>query len=67
MGQKEKLANEYIALRKEFDGDNFKPTIKSNQIWWLCKEFKIIDLKEKIEAVKAALNQKKIRLNKGVK
>lgn len=58
MTKKEKLATEYLALKKEFDGDNFKPGLTDNQMWYLTKEFRVIDLEDKIEAVKKALNEK---------
>jgi len=64
MTKKEKLANEYIALRKEFDGDDFKPGLTENQIWWLVREFKVYQLEDKIDAVNRAIKEKKLRLKK---
>ncbi len=62
MGQKEKLAIEYIELKKEFDGSEFKENLRANQIWWLVKEFKVVDLKDKIEAVKSAIKEREKKL-----
>lgn len=62
MTKKEKLANEYLALRKEFDGDEFKPGLTDNQVWYLVREFKVYQLESKIEAVKRAIEEKKLRL-----
>lgn len=64
MSRKEKLANEYIALKKEFDGSDFKENITEHQIWWLVREFKINQLETKIEAVKRAIADKALRLKK---
>ena len=64
MTQKEKLANEYVELKKQYDGENFLETARENQIWWLTKEFKVIDLQDKIEAVRNAIEQKAKRLAK---
>ncbi|MBR6907095.1 hypothetical protein IKN40_00945 [bacterium] len=64
MTKKEKLATEYLTLRKEFDGDNFKPGLRDNQIWYLVKEFKVYELEDKINAVKNAINEKNLRLKK---
>lgn len=64
MGRKEKLACEYVILRSEFDGANFKPSIKELQIEYLIKEFKIVDLEDKINAVKNAIKERNKRLNK---
>ena len=64
MTKKEKLANEYIALRKEFDGDDFKPGLTDNQVWYLVREFKVYQLESKIESVKQAIKDKDIRLKK---
>ena len=62
MTKKEKLANEYLALRKEFDGPDFKQNITHNQVWYLVKEFKVYELESKIEAVKHAIAAKELRL-----
>lgn len=64
MTKKEKLANEYLALRKEFDGDDFKPGLTDNQVWYLVREFKVCQLETKIEAVKRAIAVKELRLKK---
>ena len=58
MTTKEKLANEYVELKKQFDGDDFKADIRQHQVWWLTKEFKVIELKEKIGAVRRAIREK---------
>lgn len=62
MTQKEKLANRYIELRKQFDGEDFKPGLSSNQLWYLVKNFKVVDLQCKIEAVEKAIIEKDERL-----
>lgn len=64
MTQKEKLATEYINLKKQFDGNDFKENITENQMWYLTREFKVQDLKDKIEAVKRAIQEREIRLKK---
>jgi len=64
MTKKEKLATEYLRLRKEFDGCDFKPNLTNNQMSYLTKEFKVWQLEDKIEAVKSAINQRNIRLKK---
>jgi hypothetical protein len=64
MTTKEKLATEYLNLKKQFDGDNFKENITDNQMWYLTRNFKVQDLKDKIEAVKRAIINKEIRLRK---
>lgn len=64
MGKKEKLANEYIELKKEFDGSDFKENITEHQIWWLVREFKVNQLETKIESVKRAINEKNLRLKR---
>ena len=66
MGIKEKLALEYIELKKEFDGDKFLEGIASHQVSYLKNHFKAIDLKDKIAAVKRAIEQKNLRLRKEV-
>ena len=55
---KKQLAQEYVELKKQFDGADFKAGIKANNVEWLVKEFKVIDLKEKIEAVRRAIAAK---------
>ena len=64
MSQKEKLAAEYIELKKQFDGEDFKENILENQMWYLTRKFKVQDLKDKIEYVKYALKEKEIRLKR---
>ena len=64
MGKKEKLANQYIELKKEFDGDEFNEVLAENQIWYLTKNFKIVDIENKIIAVKKLIMDKKNRLKK---
>ena len=64
MTTKEKLATEYINLKKQFDGDNFKENATDNQMWYLVKQFKVADLMLKIEAVKRAITEKAIRLKR---
>lgn len=64
MTKKEKLATEYIELRKKFDGPDFQEQARSNQVWYLIKEFKVCDLECKIEAVKRAIADKELRLKK---
>ena len=64
MTTKEKLAIEYLKLKKQFDGDNFKENITDNQTWYLTRNFKVQDLKDKIEAVGRAIKDKEIRLRK---
>lgn len=56
MTNKQILASIYLNLRKQFDGNNFigtYPTIEE-----LCKKFKMIDLKDKIEVVNFAIISK---------
>ena len=55
------LALEYVALKKQFDGANFKAGIKAHNVEWLVKNFKAIDLKDKIQAVKNALEARSKR------
>ncbi len=52
---KRMLAQQYVELKKQFDGKDFKPTIQAHNVDWLVKEFKVVDLKDKISAVKRAL------------
>ena len=64
MGKKEKLANQYIELKKEFDGEEFNEALAENQIWYLTKNFKIVDIENKIIAVKKLIADKQNRLKK---
>lgn len=64
MSQKEKLAAEYIELKKQFDGEDFKENILENQMWYLTRKFKVQDLKDKIEYIKYAIEEKKLRLKR---
>ena len=48
MSKKEKLANQYIELKKEFDGEEFNESLAENQIWYLTKNFKVVDIENKI-------------------
>lgn len=59
---KEALANEYINLRKEFDGPDFKPGLFDAKK--IAEEFKIEHLNDKIHAVKFALMERENRLRK---
>jgi len=58
MTKKEKLANEYVELKKQFDGTEFKADIKEHQTWWLTREFKCEQLETKIKAVQTAIADK---------
>ena len=62
MTTKKQLAQEYIRLKKFFDGQDFKPTIKAHNSVWLANEFKVQDLKDKIEAVKSAIKACSIKI-----
>ena len=64
MGKKEKLANQYIELKKEFDGNDFNEVLAENQIWYLTKNFKVVDIENKIIAVKKLITAKNNRLKK---
>ena len=64
MSIKEKLALEYIELKKEFDGDAFLPGIASHQVSYLRTHFRAVDLEDKIAAVKRAIVEKNLRLRK---
>lgn len=64
MSKKEKLANQYIELKKEFYGDEFNEVLAENQIWYLTKNFKVIDIENKIVAVKKLISAKNNRIKK---
>ena len=64
MTANEKLATEYINLKKQFDGDNFKENATVNQTWYLAKKFKVADLIRNIEDLKQAIVEKAIRLKR---
>ena len=64
MSKKEKLANQYIELKKEFDGDEFNEALVENQIWYLTKNFKVVDIENKIITVKKLIVAKNNRLKK---
>ena len=64
MSKKEKLANQYIELKKEFDGEEFNESLAENQIWYLTKNFKVVDIENKIIAVKKLIADKQNRLKK---
>lgn len=64
MTKKEKLATEYLELKKKFDGSDFKENITENQMWYLTSEFKVVDLEYKIEAMKNAIKDKELRLKR---
>lgn len=64
MSKKEKLANQYIELKKEFDGEEFNEALAENQIWYLTKNFKVVDIENKIIAVKKLIADKQNRLKK---
>lgn len=64
MGKKEKLANQYLELKKEFDGSDFMENITEHQIWWLVREFKANQLETKINAVRRAIDEKNLRLKR---
>ena len=61
---KKQLAKQYIELKKQFDGKDFKSGIKAHNIDYLVENFKVIDLKDKIEAVKSAIKAREQRLAK---
>lgn len=61
---KVQLAKQYIELKKQFDGKDFKPTIKAHSVDWLVSEFSVASLKDKIEAVKRALALRERNQNK---
>ena len=64
MSKKEKLANQYIELKKEFDGEEFNESLAENQIWYLTKNFKVVDIENKNIAVKKLIADKQNRLKK---
>ena len=61
---KKQLAKQYIELKKQFDCKDFKSGIKAHNIDYLVENFKVIDLKDKIEAVKSAIKAREQRLAK---
>ena len=61
---KRQLAKQYIELKKQFDGKDFKSSIKAHNIDYLVENFKAIDLEDKIEAVKSAIKAREKRLAK---
>lgn len=64
MTQKQKLANEYIVLKKEFDGSDFNNNLAENQVWYLTSVFKVQGLKDMIASMKRAIKEKEFRLKK---
>ena len=64
MTTKEKLAIEYINLKKQFEGDNFEENLTDNQVWYLTKRNTITDFKHKIEDIKKAIDDKDMELKK---
>lgn len=64
MTTKEKLAIEYINLKKQFEGDNFEENLTDNQIWYLTKRNSIADFKRKIEAIKKDIDDKDMQLKR---
>lgn len=59
---KKELAEQYIALRNKFEGDNIKPGVK---VWWrdadhLCKIWKVQDFHDAIERLKSTYHEKLI-------
>jgi len=64
MGIKEKLANQYLELKKQFEGPEFKENLSTNKVSYLVKEFKKVDLEDKIRAMETAIEAKALRLKK---
>ena len=64
MGIKEKLANQYLELKKQYDGPEFKENLSTNKISYLVNEFKKVDLEDKIRAMETAIEAKALRLKK---
>lgn len=64
MTRKEKLATEYLNLKKQFDGDDFNKDIADNQVWYLVREFKIHQLESKIEGIKLAITKKELSMKR---
>lgn len=63
METKRSLAEKYIALKKLFDGHDFKEGIQAHNVDWIVKEFTMVQIQRKIEAVEEALrvrNEKKL-------
>ena len=56
------LAEKYVELRKEFDGEYFRPCLTQFNIDWLVEKFSIEHLNWKIECVRNAIQAKKERL-----
>ena len=56
MTKKQTLANHYLQLRKIFDGSNFIGVYPS--VEKLCSGFRVIDLEDKIQAVKNVIIDK---------
>ena len=57
---KKELAEQYIALRNKFEGDNIKPGVK---VWWrdsdhLCKIWKVQDFLDAMERLKNTYHEK---------
>lgn len=61
MTQKEKLASEYVELKKQFQGEFFLENARENQIWYLTKGFKVIDLEDKIKSIRRSIGAKAAR------
>lgn len=64
MGIKEKLANQYLELKKQYDGSEFKENLSTNKVSYLVNEFKKVDLEDKIHAMETAIKAKELRLKK---
>ena len=64
MGIKEKLANQYLELKKQYDGPEFKENLSTNKVSYLVNEFKKVDLEDKIHAMETAIKAKELRLKK---
>ena len=62
MTKKELLATEYVNLKKEFDGPDFKAGIRAHDVHYLATHFKVSDLEDKICHVEMALKEKNKRL-----
>ena len=64
MGIKEKLANQYLELKKQYDGPEFKENLSTNKVSYLVNEFKKVDLEDKIRAMETAIKAKALILKK---